>query len=120
MPHIGVQNSEFLDSGERFLCIGFSRPLVLSPSVDSSVIVGFRVDADLKSAIRFWNDPAIPTTIINETCERCPLTPEQCHVRAAPATGWEQEQAHVARQEALRKLTAALGHIRSEKSPTLT
>jgi hypothetical protein len=54
--------------------------------VDSSVIVGFRVNADLRHTIRFLDDPAIPHAIINETCERCPLTTEQCYERAVAPT----------------------------------
>jgi transcriptional regulator with XRE-family HTH domain len=105
-PHTGVQLSEFLDSQERFLCIGFSRPLVLTAGVDSSVIVGFRVNADLRHTIRFLDDPAIPHTIINETCERCPLTAEQCYERAAAPTLLQAEQARQARRVALTQLAA--------------
>jgi hypothetical protein len=52
--------------------------------VASSVIVGFRVDAELPNIIRFANDPAIPQLLINETCERCRLTADQCQDRVAP------------------------------------
>ena len=52
-PHVGVQMSEFVESQDKFLCLGFSRELSLSPGVTSSVIVGFRVDPDLKNTIRF-------------------------------------------------------------------
>ena len=103
-PHVGVQLSEFLESQERFLCIGFSRPLVLSPDVISSVIVGFRVDNDLKNTIHFAGDPAIPHTIINETCERCPLTAEQCQERAAAPSILLANQAATARKLALTEL----------------
>ncbi len=92
-PHVGVQMSEFVESQDKFLCLGFSRELSLSPGVTSSVIVGFRVDPDLKNTIRFAQDPAIPQVIINETCERCPLTAEQCRERAvAPTILWEQQK----------------------------
>ncbi len=92
-PHVGVQLSEFMESQDRFLCLGFSRELSLSPGVTSSVIVGFRVEPDLKNTIRFVQDPAIPQVIINETCERCPLTAEQCRERAArPTILWEQQK----------------------------
>ncbi|MCB8943564.1 MAG: ImmA/IrrE family metallo-endopeptidase [Ardenticatenaceae bacterium] len=83
---IGVQMSEFVESGDKFLCIGFSRPLRMMSDVGSSVIVGFRVDAELGNIIRFANDPAIPQLLINETCERCRLTADQCQDRAAPPT----------------------------------
>ncbi|MEM7111460.1 MAG: XRE family transcriptional regulator [Chloroflexota bacterium] len=102
----GVQMSEYLDSRDRFLCIGFARPLVLTPDVYSSVIVGFRVDNDLKNSIRFMNDPAVPNLIINETCERCPLTTDQCHQRASEPTALLAKQ-----QERQRKL--ALDQLRT-------
>lgn len=107
-PHVGAQISEFHDTQERFLCLGFARPLVLSPEVDSSVIVGFRVDGNLRRDIRFVNDPALPSVIINETCERCPLTAEQCTVRAVPPTVLEAEAKREERREALNLLMAEL------------
>ena len=107
-PHVGAQISEFHESRERFLCLGFARPLVLSPEVDSSVIVGFRVDGNLRRDVRFVDDPALPSVIINETCERCPLTAEQCTVRAVPPTVLEAEAKRVQRREALNLLMAEL------------
>jgi transcriptional regulator with XRE-family HTH domain len=104
--HVGVQLSEFLDSQDRFLCFGFARPLTLSPNVNSSVTVGFRVDADLKNSIRFLNDPIIPSVIINETCERCPLLAEQCQERAAEPTILREDQAKTVRKLALSELAA--------------
>ncbi len=109
MPIVGAQISEFLDSGDRFLCLGFARPLVLSPSVGSSVIVGFQVTPDLHTSIRFINDPAIPLTVINETCERCPLTEEQCMVRGAPPSILTQKQRTAERQAALIDLQKHFG-----------
>ncbi len=103
---VGVQLSEFLESGDKFLCIGFGRRMVLSPSVSSSVIVGFRVDADLKNTIAFLDDPAIPRVIINETCERCPLTADQCAERAAPPHKLASSQDQIARKLALSQLHA--------------
>lgn len=107
-PHVGVQLSEFLESHHRFLCIGFARPLVLSPAVNSSVLVGFRVDRTLQETVRFLDDPMIPSRIINETCERCPLTYEECSDRRAERTIWQANQIKAVRQEALNKLMAQL------------
>ena len=101
---VGIQLSEYLDSHDRFLCMGFGRRMVLSPNVSSSVIVGFRVDADLKQTIRFLDDPAISQQIINETCERCPLTADQCRVRAAPPTILMARGEQTARKLALSQL----------------
>lgn len=103
MP-VGVQLSEYLETQDRFLCMGFGRWMTLFPGVASSVIIGFRVDADLKNKIRFLDHPNIPHVIINETCERCPLTAEQCQLRAAPPTILQQHQAEIARKLALSQL----------------
>ena len=105
-PHVGAQLSEFYETRDRFLCLGFARPLVLSPAVNSSVVVGFRVDNELRRDVRFLDDPAIPSVIINETCERCPLTPEQCAVRAVPPLVLQAEQGRAQRREALQQLMA--------------
>ncbi len=102
----GAQLSEFLSTHDRFLCLGFARPLVLTPGINSSVVVGFRVNADLRRQVRFLDDPAIPSRIINETCERCPLTAEQCALRSAPPTIWEEERGRERRREALKRLMA--------------
>ncbi|MCL4804685.1 MAG: helix-turn-helix domain-containing protein [Anaerolineae bacterium] len=101
---VGVQISEFLETQEKFLCLGFGRQMVLSPGLSSSVIIGFRIDADLRKTIRFLDDPDIPHTIIHETCERCPLTPDQCDVRAAPPTILHARREKLARKMALNQL----------------
>ena len=106
---VGVQLSEFLSTQEQFLCMGFGRRMVLSPQVASSVIIGFRVDADLRATVRFLDDPNIPRDIIHETCERCPLTPEQCAVRAAPPALLEARREQMARKLALSQLQARYG-----------
>lgn len=101
---VGIQLSEFLESQDRFLCVGFGRQMVLSPGVSSSVIVGFRVDEDLRRTVRFLDDPAIPRAIIHETCERCPLTAEQCAERVAPPAVLEARRERLARKLALSQL----------------
>jgi len=106
---VGIQLSEFLETQEQFLCLGFGRRMVLSPNIASSVIVGFRVDADLRHTIRFLEDPNIPRDIIHETCERCPLTPDQCRLRAAPPVLLEARREQVARKLALSQLQARYG-----------
>lgn len=107
-PYVGIQMSEYLDANDHFLCFGFARPLSLQPHVNTCSIIGFRDDADLSRTIRFAKDPQIPHVIINETCERCPLTLEQCSLRAAPPTILESQQAQAKRRQALRQLIAQM------------
>lgn len=105
-PLVGIQMSEFLESRDRFLCLGLARPLALNPHIGSSVVVGFRVEGDLAQVIRFALDPAIPSVVVNETCERCPLNPEQCTVRAAPPSLVQEQRLKEERQQALANLMA--------------
>ena len=105
---VGAQLSEFLGSRDRFLCFGFAYPLVLQPHTNSSIIVGFRMEPSLPQQMRFANDPAIPFVTINETCERCPLTSEQCTLRATPPTILRAHEQVTQRQQALNQLIAQL------------
>ncbi|MFQ5437127.1 MAG: ImmA/IrrE family metallo-endopeptidase, partial [Anaerolineae bacterium] len=105
---VKAQISEFLDSRDRFLEIGFARPLSLSPDVASSVVIGFRTDQDLKNTIQFVEDPALPAIIINQTCERCPLSEQQCAVRAAPPVILAEEKRKAEREMALKQLRASM------------
>jgi hypothetical protein len=103
-PLVGVQMSEFLETGDRFLCIGFARPLILTPHVTSSTVIGFRDEPNLAQVIRFVNDPEIPSAMIGETCERCMLSADQCSVRAAEPTILQEEQVKTKRRAALDRL----------------
>jgi hypothetical protein len=55
--------------------------------------------------IRFWNDPAVPLTQVNVTCERCPLT--DCRERAAEPEVYRKKEARRQMMDALRKLTTS-------------
>ncbi len=103
MP-VGAQVSEFLESQDRFLSIGFARQLVLSPSILSSVVVGFRVDVTVNKTIQFLDDPEIPRVVINETCEMCPLTASQCQLRGAEPILIHQREKERARKLAIDML----------------
>ena len=102
--HVAAQYSRFLVPRHDFLCFGFARPLALNPTVNSSAIVGFQVDDTAREVIRFLDDAAVPHETINETCERCPLAPEECTVRAAPPTVWEAREARSRRRTAIAAL----------------
>jgi hypothetical protein len=56
--------------------------------------------------VHFAEDAAIPRRQLNETCERCGLTPEQCSERAAPPLGFQLSQTAERRQLQLEALLA--------------
>ena len=108
VPVVGVQMSEYLDANDHFLCFGFARPLSLTAGTNTCSIIGFRDDADLGETIRFAHDASVPHVTINETCERCPLTAEQCTQRAAPPTILQAQETRQHRRQALQKLVAQM------------
>lgn len=107
-PPPDVHISRYLEAEERYLAFGYARSLLLSPGVNSSVTVGFRVTPDLSRTVKFLDDPAISHVVINETCERCPLTAEECHVRVAPPTNLQAKNEKIARKKALNRAIAQL------------
>ena len=79
-----VQRSRFLSHDVEFLVIAMKRPLALDPQAHSSVSIGFLLDERTKRVLRFWKDPAIEQVDVDLTCERCPLTRDECAERVAP------------------------------------
>jgi len=104
LPQPGIQRSRFLESQKQFLCLGFARRDNLPPYLRTSVILGMRMDEELAQVVKFAHDPAIPEGLLNETCERCPLSPAECTERAAPPTRWQQQQMIEERHRALALL----------------
>ena len=103
-PRIAVQRSHFLDEDATFFVVAMARPLSLSEGVTSCVSIGFLVNDVFRNRVRFWDDPAVPEVIVNLTCERCRLTPEECQDRVAPPRIYLQEQEREAQARALAEL----------------
>lgn len=100
----GVQRASFLDTGEEYLCIALAKPTMPTIERNIGVTIGVLLDDHAKQAIKFWNDPAIPQTTVNITCERCPLT--DCAERAAPPSVIDKKSERRKIQEALWRLSA--------------
>jgi hypothetical protein len=102
-PIVGVQNSRFVDTDARYLCVAMARHLALNRAATSSVSLGFRYDQEFERTVRFANDPSITRLDIDGTCERCRLTKEECEDRVAPPYRLELQRA---RNEIERELAA--------------
>ena len=108
-PVVQVQRSHFLDDGATFFEIALARPLALTEATNTAVSIGFLATESFRRAVRFWKDPAVPTLDVNLTCERCPLPPDVCHVRAAPAVVLDERAQQQRREQALADLGVTLG-----------
>lgn len=99
--NFGTQISNFHDSNEQYLCFGFVNPHTLSSTIKSSVVLGIRIDGLANKIINFIGDPEIPSTVVNETCERCPLSTSECDLRAAPSSIYDKEQTKIDRWKSI-------------------
>jgi transcriptional regulator with XRE-family HTH domain len=98
----GVQRASFLNTGEEYLCISLAKPGFPTINRNVSVTLGVLLDDHAKQSIQFWDDPAIPQTTVNITCERCPLP--HCAERAAEPKVIKRREERKKVQEALNKL----------------
>lgn len=108
-PVVRAQHSHFLNDDVTFFEIALARPLALTEGTNTAISLGFLADEPFRRAVRFWNDPAVPTVDVNLTCERCPLPPDECRVRAAPPVVLEAAARQTRREAALAELGVTLG-----------
>jgi XRE family transcriptional regulator, fatty acid utilization regulator len=105
-PVIGIQKSQFYNSGDQYLTISIARRSKLDNNNLSSVTIGFLVNEELKQTIKFWNDPKIRVKEVNDTCERCLIS--NCKERIAPPVAAEEKMKYDNIKTALEKLMKEL------------
>jgi len=110
---VAAQRSHFFVDGSEFFVFSMARPLVLASGTHSSVSVGFLLDQRFRDTVRFWNDPEVTRRKVHLTCERCPLTTEECTDRVSPPTLIEREREQARIEEELANLEEELGSTRS-------
>ncbi len=99
---VRAQRSRYHGTDDEYLCLTVARPAYPSPGRNVSVTLGLLVNEELRSEIRFLDDPAILHREVNTTCERCSLV--DCAVRAAPPVVVERRQRHQEIQQKLKEL----------------
>lgn len=99
---IDVQRSHYYGTEDEYLCITLARMGSPDPGRNVSLTLGFLVNDKLKETISWLEDPAIPTRVVNTTCERCPIT--DCNERAA-------EPIIVHKREKYQRVKAALKQL---------
>ena len=97
---VGGDESE----GREVFTVAAARPQALRRGTNAAVSLGFVMDTAFKRAVRFWNDPAVERCDVGVTCERCPIPPSRCKVRAAPPVMLEKADRLDRRETALAAL----------------
>lgn len=88
---VGAQRARFLNQHE-VLFISLARSLRLTPGTNRSISLGLRVDDRLREQVHFLDDEALESSLVNETCERCPLAEVECSDRDAPPIVFRKER----------------------------
>ena len=88
---ISAQRSKFNEDSGVFFNIAIARPMSIDENKNSGMTLGFKINRNFKDKTRFWNDPKVAEVQVHETCERCPLTKEQCKDRSAAPDIYNQQ-----------------------------
>ncbi len=98
----GIQQSLFFNSNEEYLCFSLGKKSTLLEKTNYSVTLGFLLNDELKNKVKFWNDQTIARTIVNGTCERCPIA--DCSERTASPEIFENKIKFERIERALKKI----------------
>ncbi len=99
---VSAQRSHFVDGGVELFDITLARPLALTEGTNSSISLGFAMNDDFKSVVKFWQDPAVAKMDVNETCERCGLSSSACSERAGAADLYDRKHTQLVLENTLQ------------------
>ena len=105
---VRAQRQHYLNDDVDFFVVSTARPLALQPGTLSCVSIGFLMDETFRETVRFAGDPAVEETLVNLTCERCPLPPAECHDRVAAPVNYGREKQQERQEAALEELKRAV------------
>ncbi len=86
--HVEILHSKFASSGEEYIAISVAKRRKLNPNELYSVTIGLLIDDNLREKIKFVDDTNIKKSVVNDTCEMCPIP--NCKERVAPPTSLER------------------------------
>lgn len=101
-PLVGVQISNYVDSKSQYFVMSMARPLNIISNLNISVTMGFEMSDDLRSKLKFLDDPQILSRDVNQTCERCSLF--DCKERVAAPVILQKKRQIKQMKEALRAM----------------
>jgi len=110
-PLVGIQRSQYVNSKNEYLCITLARPLNRWPQLNHSVTIGLLINNELKKRLAFLSDPKIILRLVNESCERCPLT--DCKERAAAPVIYDKAEKTKQLEDELNQFISAMKNMQT-------
>jgi transcriptional regulator with XRE-family HTH domain len=102
-PIVDAQKSHLLNRDDDFFVISMARPLNILKQLNISVSLGFEVDDNVRTKIKFLQDSTILKQEVNQTCERCGIF--DCKERVAAPTLLQKKREQEKIKKELEKLT---------------
>jgi transcriptional regulator with XRE-family HTH domain len=106
-PLVSIQRSHYYNTESTYLCITLAKPGYPRADQHVSVTLGILEEPGIEKVIGFIKDPAIQETLVNQTCERCPI--KDCEERAAPPKVVNARDRRRSMEAAIARLTDELG-----------
>ncbi len=79
---VGVQKSSYYGTDDEYLCFTLARSANPHSKYNVSVTLGMVINDELRSKIKFVDDPSIKLKTVSTTCERCDV--RDCKERKVP------------------------------------
>lgn len=102
-PIVDAQHSFLKNRREEFFVMAMARPLNIKRQLNISVSLGFEVDENLKSKIKFLSDKKLARQEVNQTCERCGIF--DCKERVSAPTILQKRRQQEEIKKVLEKLS---------------
>ena len=102
---VSAQRSNFILQNKTFFNIAVVRARALDDHANTGMTLGFMIDEHFKKTARFWNDPKVSESDVNETCERCAF--ENCESRASAPSIYQRIEHQKAREAELEAFMEA-------------
>jgi len=96
---VSAQRSTFVGQNQTFFNIAVVRSKSLGDNTNTGMTLGFLINDQFKAKAAFWEDPDVPNSEVNETCERCPM--EDCESRVSKPTIYQALQKQKSREQTL-------------------
>ncbi len=98
----GIIHSKFHQTEDEYITFAVAQQNILDKETFTSISIGFYLDEQLKTKIKFWDDPNIPFKIVNNTCETCDLA--DCKERVSEPTTLRRIQKSINIENAIKLL----------------
>lgn len=99
----GMMKATFHRSGDTYICLGLATPSTFRDDECVGLMIGVRLDQEVRKRFAFLDTQPVPEVEINLTCERCSLM--DCQERASAPVWLEQREIRQKVRDRINQIT---------------